>query len=932
MSGSKNKAGVLMAAHLDHILVETMEPVLDSVLDQSAGQSSANTLVSKKQTRLNLSRKLESIATIAVRQSAEAIFLPHTTRHPKWRLNTIQSALAAIALVMVPQWACAADTDLEFNASFLSISGNQPTADLSVFSKRNVVLPGIYSVDIYINENFKERRDIRFSKDDNGKEVTACITRKMLSRWGVNLAAFPAIPAKVKTDAANTMGANGTASADNATNIPDEQCIDISTLIPAANVTYDAGQFRLDVSVPQAAMRRVARGTVNPKLWNTGITAGLLDYQINMGHSDGDSRNTVFAGLRSGVNVGDWRARTFSTFSPNRNGRGGWQTVNAYGQRDITSLKSQLVVGDGSSPGDIFDGVQFRGVQMQTDEAMLPNSQRGYAPTIRGVAQTAAKVAVRQNGYIIYTTYVAPGPFVIDDLYSTSGSGDLEVTITEADGRETKFIQPFAALPVMMRDGAWRYSATAGKYRSGYSGSTPVFVQATVTRGLPAGVTVYGGANISTIYGSVLVGTGINLHSFGAYSIDVAHARTQANGGSEYRGSSIRFRYAKSFASSGTNFSVLGYRYSTRGYRTFAEAAQLQDMAPGYALYNQRSRMEGTVSQRIGTDSAMYFTAGQQSYWGRRAKDNTVRLSYNSRFRQINYGVYLDYNTYDGGRSNKQISVSLSMPLGGKDGYVGYGASRNDQGNLVQNASYTGSAFDDSRLTYGVYADKSTDGGMSGSGTMTYLSPVARFDASRSQGRGYGQTSMSVTGGVVAHADGVTLSQSLGETVAVVNVPGGKGIPIEGYAGIETDAAGNAVIPYISPYNKNRIALRTEELGNDIEIANAVQDVIPRRGAVVLARFEARVGHRVLFELTDANGRSLPLGARVEDDDGRELGIVGPDGQAYVTGLENEGSLTVKWSKKPNQQCQVPYAIDGNVTESSAFKEITAKCNITEEI
>lgn len=38
---------------------------------------------------------------------------------------------------------------------------------------------------------------------------------------------------------------------------------------------------------------------------------------------------------------------------------------------------------------------------------MLPDSQRGFAPTIRGVAHSNARVSVRQHGYTIYETYVA---------------------------------------------------------------------------------------------------------------------------------------------------------------------------------------------------------------------------------------------------------------------------------------------------------------------------------------------------------------------------------------------------------------------------------------------------------------------------------------------------------------------------------------------
>ncbi|WP_257903299.1 fimbria/pilus outer membrane usher protein, partial [Pseudomonas sp. Colony2] len=109
------------------------------------------------------------------------------------------------------------------------------------------------------------------------------------------------------------------------------------------------------------------------------------------------------------------------------------------------------------TPGDVFDSVPFRGVQLASDMGMLPDSMQGYAPVIRGIAETQAKVEVRQNGYSLYTTYVAPGAFEINDLNAASGSGDLEVIITEADGRERRFTQPYATLANMLRENTWRY-------------------------------------------------------------------------------------------------------------------------------------------------------------------------------------------------------------------------------------------------------------------------------------------------------------------------------------------------------------------------------------------------------------------------------------------------------------------------------------------
>ena len=62
-----------------------------------------------------------------------------------------------------------------------------------------------------------------------------------------------------------------------------------------------------------------------------------------------------------------------------------------------------------------------------------------FAPTIRGVARSNAHVIVRQHGYVIYETYVAPGAFAITDLYPTAQSGDLEITVRESDGSERNF-------------------------------------------------------------------------------------------------------------------------------------------------------------------------------------------------------------------------------------------------------------------------------------------------------------------------------------------------------------------------------------------------------------------------------------------------------------------------------------------------------------
>ncbi|MBE0762786.1 fimbria/pilus outer membrane usher protein, partial [Escherichia coli] len=49
-------------------------------------------------------------------------------------------------------------------------------------------------------------------------------------------------------------------------------------------------------------------------------------------------------------------------------------------------------------------------------------------------------------------------------------------------------------------------------------------------------------------------------------SVDITHARSQLADDSKHEGQSLRFLYAKSLNGFGTNFQLLGYRYSTKGF------------------------------------------------------------------------------------------------------------------------------------------------------------------------------------------------------------------------------------------------------------------------------------------------------------------------------------------------------------------------------
>lgn len=440
-----------------------------------------------------------------------------------------------------------------FNPALLGIDGpGSGISDLSAFEEGVGQIPGTYRVDVYLNKMSLGTHDITFSmqKDLQGQNILQpCISVEKLKQFGVRTELFPQL-------------------------INNEGCANLAA-IPMASAKLIFNRQQLMVEIPQAAVEAKPRGYVAPENLDEGINALLLNYNFTGANtksrdSNSSDSDSYYLNLLPGLNIGPWRLRNYSTWSRNTFGsdtQNNWDSLYTYAQRNIISLKSQLTLGESSSPSDMFDSVPFRGVQLASDDDMLPDSMRGYAPVVRGIARTNAQVIVKQNGYTIYQTYVSPGAFEITDMYPTGSSGDLDVTVKEADGSEQHQVVPFASLPVLQREGRLKYSVTSGKYRSYDSRvDKEYFTQATAIYGLPVGFTLYGGGQFSQHYQSLIFGMGKNLGEMGALSIDTAQAWSQQQEQEKTSGQSVRVRYSKNILATGTNVSIAGYRYSTSGY------------------------------------------------------------------------------------------------------------------------------------------------------------------------------------------------------------------------------------------------------------------------------------------------------------------------------------------------------------------------------
>ncbi len=791
----------------------------------------------------------------------------------------------------------------------------QRGVDLSIFSTKEQLPAGNYPLRIRLNGDELFTRTIPLTVDTHG-ETHPVITPALLEELNVKTEAYPALTALS----------------------PLAPIEDLDALIPAASVRLNTHSMALEVSIPQAALRRAARGYVDPQYWDDGIPALFSNYTFNGTDTQSDVNagdSSQYLNLQNGLNIGPWRVRNYSTWSKSDD-EASWDTVYTFLQRDIKPWRSQLTLGESYSPSMIFDSVKFKGAQLATDDNMLPDSLRGFAPVIRGIASSNAEVTVRQNGYIIFQDTVAPGAFEISDLYPTSHSGDLEVTIKEADGKERRFIQPFSAVPIMQRPGQLKYSLTAGEYDpSGPDDATPTFAQGTMIYGLNNRFTLYGGAIGADTYQAAALGVGVGLDEWGSVSIDVTQARSQLQNNTTSTGQSYRFQYSKNIEFTDTAITLAGYRYSTSGYYDFEEAnhdeSWYDDRYSGY--YQQRSQLQISINQSLSGIGSFYLNGYQRDFWNRTDKEQNLSAGFAFSVSGITWTLSSTWNKTDD-QTDRQIALGVSIPLSRwlNNSWATFNVSQNQDGDTRYQSGLSGTLMDDGRLSYSLQqsynqAGHNGDNGADSSADLNYKSRFANLSLGYYQSDDTRQWNYGASGALVVHPHGVTLAQPLGDAFALVDANGASDIRFRNQSGVATDWLGYAVIPWLSPYERNELTLDTTVMPAGVDAENTHLTLIPNKGALVYAHIDAREGHRLLLTLRRANGEPVPFGALVSLDgvDGYES-IVDEGGVAYLTGVKENGVVQVKWGNRADQRCQASVALPDAPSVQGDLLTLAATC------
>lgn len=807
--------------------------------------------------------------------------------------------------------------NIEFNTDVLDVE-DRKNIDLSHFSRAGYVLPGDYSLAVNVNADAIQETTIRFFAPKNAPENSiACLTPELVNKINLTNKAQKELVW-----------------------LEDGQCLDTSSL-PGMEVRTDLGTSSLYISLPQIYLEYIAPNWDPPSRWDEGISAMILDYNINgnsnRSYNNGNNSYSLNGNGVAGINLQAWRFRadwqgrlnhaTGSNDAVNRD----FQWSRFYAYRALPSLAAKLTLGEDYLISNIFDSFRFIGASIRSDLNMLPPNLRGYAPEVTGIAKTNSTVTISQQGRVIYTELVPAGPFRIQNL-SDAVSGKLDVKVEGQDGDVQEFQIDTANLPYLTRPGQIQYKLAIGQ-PSDIDRHTDgdKFVTGEVSWGINNGWSLFSGLLSSKNYNAISIGLGRDLLALGAVSVDITQSYARFSGQQEnLEGRSYRLSYAKRFEEIDSQITFAGYRFDEKD---FMSMSQYLDVRNSGVIYGKNKELYTISLNKNFRDlgASIYLNYNHQTYWNQPDNDyyslSGSKYVDIGRFKNINVSLSLNRSQYNG-TTDDSVFLSATIPLesGANMGYT-LNSNRYDTTNRV---TYSNKLSD--RTNYQLAAGQNTKGG-TGSAFITHQGDIARVTANASYLHNqYASYGISASGGVTMTTKGAGFHRmsTMGGTRMLVDTEGVENVPIRGFgAPVESNMFGKAIVGDVNSYYRSRASIDLNALPDNVDAQQSVVQATLTEGAVGYRQFSVLAGKKAMVVIRMADGSLLPFGAQVSNSKGQTTGIIGDAGTAYLGGIRDNEVMTVNWDNE--KSCQITFTdqlkeVDGllSLTCSAQNKEVSS--------
>lgn len=810
-------------------------------------------------------------------------------KKPLWLMNIalVCGAFSSMTVYAAPDGGAPTDggeNAVEFDMEVLRQRGVDP-AVASYFSRRARFTPGRKTVDVSLNGRRIGSVAVLFN--DNGDP---CVNRPFLDSIGLK------VPARAESD-------------------DDNACFDYASAFPGTVFTLLPTEDRIAMVTPPDALQPQS---TQPGNYATSGTAALLNYSLFTSSSQTDSGRYDYrqGAFESGINFSDWLVRSKQMVSQSA-GRINSDWLYTYAQHTFTGIKKTAQVGQINVGSTLFSGSAINGVQLVPATAL--DNDTGSGVTVSGLAQMPqARVDIKQSGALIFSTLVPAGPFTLTNIPVISANTDLHVSVTETSGAVNTFIVSAASFSARLPGRAQGLSMALGTLRDVQTPFDKPWL-ATFSNGwqISERFNLSGGVMAANKYQALAGGMDLTPLKDLLLNARLLSARDQLNS-NQGQQLTASVSYITPFR---LNLNLSGTQNS-RGYRDlsdiFSEGEVLHSKHDYAFSLGWSHQLTGSFS--LGYSRSVGFNTSSDATrltasWSKTFSWASVNLNWQHEIDRDS-GSYAS-TTYQSGGDTFYLNLSIpfgaqSLNLSAQDDGSSTRFGAQTAGNITPQLGYNLSAE-----TTDNSGERRMNGGLSANLHYTQLGLNGGTSGHNSR-----NSSATLDGGIVAHADGLTFSPyAVQETfgIATLDQPI-AGVEISTPQGpVWTDRWGNAVVPSLTAYQSSNVMVNTESLPKNVDINNGMKTVNAGQGSVSELQFDVLSVRRVMLKLTMPDGRPVKKGTAIFDAAGQYITTAVEDGVVFIADAENSGELYAPMDDA-GHQCRLVFAL-GEEPDLDAFYE-----------
>ncbi|MGG4606885.1 fimbria/pilus outer membrane usher protein [Providencia sp. Me31A] len=613
---------------------------------------------------------------------------------------------------------------------------------------------------------------------------------------------------------------------------------------------YNKSAALLTVLVP-IELTENQNNRVSTSRWNDGINALFVNYQFGLTHKKGEggwepSGTNSNLDLSSGINLGAWRFRNKSTVWFRDNQQGTYSQESTL-WRSINSIRSRLTFGESRARSTIFQSFNYKGVELISDKTMFPDNWNSFPVLINGYARTDAEVSVYQNGNQIYRIHVPAGAFSINDLFPPSPYGDIELTIKENDGAETTRVIPFSAISNILQRGKFTYEALVGRYRAsrGSDIANDKFVQFGLVWGALSRVTLYSGFQGANNYKNMTTGIGTRVGNFGVLSLDVSNVNYKS-ADNNVTGHMFNAQYNKIIYSTGTNLNLaIQYYPKKSNWRSFEEKLvndfiyREYEYDSGYPDRRWQARLN--INQVFDEDSNLTLSWVINKKQKEQKLLHDIELSYNYSSDDFDFSLYSEYSRYSADSpADVKLGFNVSIPLsiGNRTININPISDMANRENNRNGLNINGTLFENNNdVRYDLTTTHVSHEGNELNAMLSSNYDQGSANISYENNVTNNRYHIEANGSALLYDGGLVLGQSLGNTIAVVEVPQTKGVGFYNQFNVQTNSQGQLLISNLTPWRVNTVTVDSYNLPDGLAFDNTEQTVVPTDGAIMKLQF-----------------------------------------------------------------------------------------------